>query len=123
VVLGAASPLTCASGFELGYDFLHGRRVAHYRIRNGMTPQGAEALSVPDKVKIRDGDFLTLDVAPDIDLGPIEQWLHPHMFARGVGGDELSQKLRWLILVIPLGIGIARREITLLGPCRIFITS
>src|SRR2546425_1010616 len=62
-----------------------------------------------------------LDVAPDIDFGPIKQRLHTDVLAFGRVGYELSPEFRRFSFVIPFKFGVARRKISLLGASWIFV--
>lgn len=62
-----------------------------------------------------------MDVAPDIDFGPIEQRLHTNMLALYAGRRELAPKFGRLILVVPFELCVAWRKVSLFRPSRIFI--
>jgi hypothetical protein len=102
MILSAAGSLTCTSRLQLGYDFFYRSGVALDWMSNRSTANCPKPLSIPRKVKARDADFLSLDITPDIKLRPIEQRLHPDVFSRTILCNELTPKLRRLILVIPL---------------------
>ncbi len=70
---------------------------------------------------MRDRNILALDVTPDVDLGPVEQRLHPYVLAFRRIGRELSPKFRRLIFVIPLELRIAGREVSFLRTGWIFV--
>src|SRR5437868_13863067 len=121
VVLGAAGALTRAGGFQFSDDGLNGICVARDWVGNRTAAERAITLAVSGKVHFRNRNIFALDVAPNINLGPLQQRLHADVFAVRRGGGELPPEFRRLILGVPFNLRIAPREITLLSPGRIFV--
>src|SRR3981081_163554 len=96
-------------------------RFAINRMCDWAAPKGTKSFPFLREIHFWNRNFLPLDVAPDIDFGPIEQWLHAHVFAFGRAGGELSPKLRRLIFVFPFKLRVAPREIALFRTGRILV--
>src|SRR5207237_1855318 len=103
-------------------DGLNGICAARGRFGNWTAAERAITLAVSGKIHFRNRNIFALDVAPNINLGPIQQRLHADVFAVRRRGGELLPEFRRLILVVPFKLRIAPREITLLSPGRILDT-
>src|SRR5436305_3475727 len=79
---------------------------------------GAAALVVVER---DGGDVLALDVLPDVELGPVEQGMHPHVGAGGEVGLELVPELGRLIAHVPEVVLVARGEVALLGTAPLLV--
>ena len=79
----------------------------------GQHPSERVAFPVPREIHLRNRNLVFLDVAPDVDLGPVEQRLNAHVLARFDRRGELPPELRRLVLVLPLELRVARRKIAL----------
>src|SRR5438270_10884110 len=101
MVLSAAGPLAHVRGFKLSDNLVDGRGIALDWMADRLAPQGSKAFPVASKIHLRDRNLFPLDVTPDINFGPIEQRLHPHVFAFARAGRELPPELGRLIFVIP----------------------
>src|SRR5260370_17682209 len=108
MILSAAGTLTNSCRFKLGNDLVDVRSVALDRMRDRAATQRTEPFPVSREIHLRDRNILTLDVAPDIDFGPIEQWLDANVLAFGRAGCELSPEFRRLVFVIPFELRVAR---------------
>src|SRR5476649_2665560 len=75
------------------------------------------------KVQINDRDILTLDVLPDIQLGPMQNRMHADVGVGAEIGLELTPEFRRLILEIPGEISPARREVALLGAGALLVSA
>src|SRR3546814_13577466 len=89
------------------------------RKRNADLAERAEALALAvGEIQRHDRDALALDVAPDVDLGPVQQRMDAHVHAgRQVGGEMVPQPGR-LVAEIPGAVAPARAENALLGAGR-----
>src|SRR5205823_11341671 len=123
MVLRAPGALGCPRGLQLGDNFVDCRRCACDRMRDGAAPERTKPFSISRQIHFWNRNVFTLDVAPDVNFGPIEQWLHPNVLALRRSGRELSPELRRLIFIIPFELRVARRKISLLRASRIFIAS
>src|SRR5260370_13887074 len=114
MILSAAGTLTNSCRFKLGNDLVDVRSVALDRMRDRAATQRTEPFPVSREIHLRDRNILTLDVAPDIHFGPIEQWLDANVLAFGRAGCELSPEFRRLVFVIPFELRIAQGKISFL---------
>src|SRR5438477_10960106 len=121
IILRAPSALRCPRGLQLGDNFVDCRRCARDRMRDGAAPERTKPFSAPREIHLRNRNVFTLDVAPDVNFGPIEQWLHPNVLALRRSGRELSPEFRRLIFIIPFELRVAWRKISLLRSSRVFI--
>src|SRR5437899_12861566 len=101
MILRATGALGCFCRFELGNDFVDCGGAAFNRMRNWTAAERAETFPIPREIHFRNGNVLALDIAPDIDFGPIQQRLHADVFAFFCWRYELAPEFRRLILVIP----------------------
>src|SRR4030095_12077775 len=113
IVLGSAGTLGRFCRFEFGNNFVDCRCRARDWMCNGATAERTKPFSISCKIHLWDRNLLPLDVAPNIDLGPIEQRLHTNMLAFCTRRRELAPKFGRLIFVVPLELCIARRKISL----------
>jgi hypothetical protein len=68
------------------------------------------------EVDLRQRDALGPDVVPDVQLGPVRQGKHAHVFARPVPPVVQPPQLRPLPARVPLAEVVAQRENPFLGP-------
>ena len=68
-----------------------------------------------------DRNLLALDVLPDVQLGPVQERVNADVRAGRKIGLELIPEFRRLIRRVPLHVGVARREIALLGARGVFV--
>ena len=88
----------------------------------GGAAQAAIPRPIPSvEIEIHEGNVLVLDVLPDVDLRPIEEWMNPNMRAGWKGGFELVPQLRRLVAEIPIAMFVARGKIPLLRPGAVFV--
>src|SRR5437762_3039698 len=76
VILGAAGALTRARGFQFSDDGVNGVCVARDGFANWTAAERAIALAIFRKIHFWNGNVFALDVAPNVNLGPIQQRLH-----------------------------------------------
>ena len=72
-------------------------------------------LALLGEVERHDRNVLDVDVAPDVDLGPVRQREDADALARPDAAVQQLPELRPLVLRIPLPVGVAQREDALLG--------
>src|SRR5206468_11067640 len=75
------------------------------------------------EIHVRNRNLFSLDVPPDIHLGPIEQRLYEEMFAFCSCGYKLAPEFRRLILVFPFKLRVARCTVSHLRTRAIFVTT
>src|SRR5438046_2495105 len=121
IILRAPSALRCPRGLQLGDNFVDCRRCARDRMRDGAAPERTKPFSAPREIHFWNRNVFTLDVAPDVNFGPIEQWLHPNVLALRRSGRELSPEFWRLIFIIPFELRVARRKISLFRASRILV--
>src|ERR1039458_9561724 len=110
MVLGATGSLARARGFKFRHDFIDRCRIASDRLCDWTTTERTKALTISREIHFWNGNALALDVAPDIDFGPIEQRLDADMFAFCGRGRELPPEFRRLIFVIPFELPVLPPE-------------
>src|SRR5438477_10171021 len=123
IILRAPSALRCSRGLQLSDNFVDCRRCARDRVCDGAAPERTKPFSASREIHFWNRDVFALNVAPDVNFGPIEQWLHPNVLALRRSGRELPPEFRRLIFIIPFELRVARRKISLLRASRIFIAS
>src|SRR5437899_7766085 len=102
MVLCTARTLGGFCRFQFGNDLVDCRRCTLDRLRDGATAERTESFAGSREIHFRNRDVLTLDVPPDVHLGPITSWLDPNVLAfRSNRRSELSPEFRRLIFVIP----------------------
>src|SRR5919204_2575636 len=114
MILRAADTLGCFRRFEFRNDLVNCGCRAVNRVSDWAAAKRAKTFPVSRKIHFWDRNVFSLDVAPNIHLGPVEQWLHADMFAFRGSGYELAPEFGRLILVIPFELCVARRKISLL---------
>src|SRR5689334_17341187 len=100
-----------------------------HRLGGGLDGEGARRTTeasipsalAPIQIEIDKWNIFEFDVLPDIDLGPVQQWVNTDMRALRKGGFKLVPQLRWLIAKIPIAMLVPRRKITLFGARAFFI--
>src|SRR5438128_5421175 len=116
LILGAAGSLAGPGGHQLVDDLRHRSGVGGAGGGAGGAAEAAVAAPSAGEIEVDDGNMLALDVAPDVELGPGEERVHAHVFARGEVRPVLIPELRRLTDDIPLGSFTALAEDALLGP-------
>src|SRR5437016_6059421 len=69
------------------------------------------------------GNFLDVDIEPDIQLGPIRKWEDTNAFTRPELAVEQSPYFGTLIFGVPLALGVTKRVDPLFGPRPFFVAS
>jgi hypothetical protein len=72
-------------------------------------------LALLREIERHHGDAFGLDVAPDVDLGPVREREDADALARPDAAVQELPELRSLVLGIPLPVGVAKREDPFLG--------
>ncbi len=78
---------------------------------------------LPGEIKRHDGNFLHVDVKPDVELGPIRERKYANAFPLVDPGVEDVPQLRALILGVPLPLAVPERIDSLLGPRFFFVAA
>jgi hypothetical protein len=73
------------------------------------------------KVKRDDWNSLLVDVEPDVELGPIRQWEHPHRLALAQPRVVKPPELGPLVLWVPGVLGAPQREDAFLGAALLLV--
>src|SRR5690606_32912412 len=100
---------------EFRDDLVDRRRPARDRRRAGSAAERAVALAVPGEIEIDDGNALALDIAPDVELGPMQQRMDAHAGAGRHFGPVLVPELGRLVADVPAGGFAPGAEHPLLG--------
>src|SRR5258706_1587908 len=121
---GALRDIFKLSALEFRNDVIDGLCLALDRSLAG----GASQTAVPCAgalvvIKRHRRNLFALNVFPNMQLRPIEQWMDANMRAGREIGLKLVPKFRGLVAHIPKVIFIARGEITLFGPAAFLIGS
>src|SRR5262249_35598053 len=116
LILGAPGALGSRRRLELGDDGVDRRRRAGDRQRAGGAAERAVAAAGSCEIEIDDRGRLAPDVAPHIELGPMEQRVDAQMRARRVLGPVIAPEFRRLVADVPGALLGARAEDALLGP-------
>src|SRR5438552_13044399 len=106
MILSAAGALTRARGFQFSDDGVNGACVARDGFGNWTAAERAIALAIFRKIHFWNGNVFALDVAPNVNLGPIQQRLHPHVLAIGGRSSKLPPEFWGLILVVPFELRV-----------------
>src|ERR1017187_3355886 len=124
LILRPARPLRHPRPAQFFHDLVHRARLRLDRERAWITPDAPVTLPLlVREVERDDGHALTLDVLPDVQLGPVQQRMNPDV---GPGLEvrlELIPQLRRLVLHVPLHVLVARAEVTFLGPRRLLVAA
>src|SRR5918996_1779080 len=115
VIHRATAPLGDLGGLQLGDHLVQGRRVAVDREGDVGIAQRPVALAVPGEIEIDQRNALALRIAPDVDLAPMQQRVHPDMGLGREAGHVLVPELGRLVLEVPAIVLAARAEVALLG--------
>src|SRR5437899_13012172 len=102
IILRAPSALRCSRALQLGDNVVDCRRCARDRMCDGAAPERTKPFSISCEIHFWNGDAFALDVAPDVNFAPIEQWLHPDALALPRSRRELSTDFRRLLSIVPL---------------------
>src|SRR6478672_592586 len=111
---GARHVTDGAVAHEPGLDRLVAPGLAH-RADGEPHAVPVEDLALVGVVERRERDVLTLDVAPDVDLGPVADREDADVLARTVPGVEEVPQLGALVLRVPLTELVAEADDALLG--------
>src|SRR5512135_18530 len=123
VVHGAARALGLAGRLELGDDLRDGACGRAHGEGDVLLAERAKALAVAREIERHHRHALALDVAPDVDLGPVQQRMDADVAARRRIGVELVPELRRLLPEIPGAGRIARAEHALLAADRLLVAA
>jgi hypothetical protein len=77
LVLSTACAFSRCRGFEFLDNLREGVGGRFDRCATGLAADGPKPLALPGVVKAHNRDLLALDVLPDIQLGPVQQRVHP----------------------------------------------
>ena len=119
---GARHVADGAVAHEARLDGLVVARLAH---RADREPHAValEDLALVGVVERRERDVLAVDVAPDVDLGPVADREDAHVLARSVPGVEEVPQLGPLVLRVPLAELVAEADDALLGARLLLVAS
>jgi hypothetical protein len=123
VVHGPAAALGDPGGRQLLDDLVEGGGVARDGGGDVLVAERAVALAVPGEVQVDHGDVLAADVAPDVELGPVQERVDPDVGAGREAGHVLVPELRRLVLEVPGVARVARAEVALLGPRALLVAA
>src|SRR5579872_1446832 len=111
LVLSSPRPLAGTSMPQLFNDFRHSSRRRLDWKRAGGAAEAAIAFSLAVvKIERNHGDFLAVDVFPNVQLRPMQQRVNADVGALFKISFELVPKLGRLIFDVPLHVFIARAE-------------
>src|SRR2546422_11211287 len=88
LILGAAGSLAGPGTHQLVDDLRHRSGVGGAGGGARGAAEAAVAASFAGEIEVDDRNALALDVAPDVELGPGEERVHAHVFARGKRSEE-----------------------------------
>ena len=112
---GARHVADGAVAHPAGGHGLAGARLRH-RADGQQHAVALEHLALVGVVEAGQLDALALDVAPDVELGPVRQREDPHVLADAVPRVEDVPQLGALVLGVPLAEVVAQADHALLGP-------
>src|ERR1035438_10156996 len=124
LILRPARPLRHPRPAQFFHDLVHRARLRLDRERARVTPDAPVTLPLlVGEVERDDGHALTLDVLPDVQLGPVQQRMNPDVCSGLEVRLELIPQFRRLILDVPFHVLVTRAEVTFLGPRRLLVAA
>src|SRR4029453_7180739 len=107
---------------QLGDDFLVRQRFGNLAYRTPHAVAG-ENLTLVGVVQAGELDVLTLDVAPDVQLGPVADGERTDVLAHGVAAVVQVPQLRALVARVPLTEFVTQAQDALLGAGLVLVTA
>src|SRR6266446_5343266 len=115
LVLRASGALGDGGALELGNNIVDAGGRTRHGAGAGRAAERAIAPPVAREIEIDHRDRLAPHIAPDVELGPMQQRVDAEMDAGRELGVEMVPELRRLVAEIPLRVLRARAEDALLG--------